>query len=147
MKVYADSSFLVSLMVEDGNTDAARRFLLKHPQVLPYNPLHRLEVRNGIRLRVHRREIDAGRRDAALRQIDDDLADGLLMHQAMPWTEALRQAESLGATHAERLGTRAADTLHVAAALLTGVQRFLSFDRKQRALATAAGLQVAPALP
>jgi predicted nucleic acid-binding protein len=144
MKVYADSSFLVSLTVEDGNTDTARRFMLKHQQALPLNPLHRLEVRNGIRLRVHRKELDAVRREAALRQIEDDLADGLLFHQAMPWTDALRLAETLSASHTEKTGTRAADTLHVAAALITGVKRFLSFDKKQRSLASAAGLEVKP---
>ena len=144
MKVYADSSFLISLTVEDGNSDAARRFMLKHRHALPFNPLHRLEVRNGIRLRVHRKELDAVRRDAALRQIEDDLTDGLLFHQAMPWTDALRRAESLSTSHTEKTGTRAADTLHVAAAMITGVKRFLSFDRRQRLLARAAGLEVKP---
>ena len=144
MKVYADSSFLVSLTVADGNTAAARRFMIKCRQALPFNPLHRLEVRNGIRLRVQRKEIDVARREAAHRQIDDDLADGLLVHQPMPWTEALRRAESLSAAHTERIGTRAADTLHVAAALITGARLFLSFDKKQRALASAAGLEVKP---
>lgn len=144
MKVYADSSFLVSLSVEDGNTAAARRFMIKHQHALPFNPLHRLEVRNGIRLRVQRQELDASGRDAAHRQIEDDLAEGLLIHQAMPWTEALRRAEALSAAHTEQLGTRAADTLHVATAALTGAIRFLSFDKKQRALAHAAGLEVKP---
>ena len=144
MKSYADSSFLVSLTVEDGNTDSARKFMVKHQQALPFNPLHRLEVRNGIRLRVHRKELDAARRVAALRQIDDDLTDGLLVHQAMPWTDAMRQAEALSASHTEKTGTRAADTLHVAAARITGAIYFLSFDKKQRALASAAGLDVKP---
>ena len=144
MKYYADSSFLVSLTVEDGNTDSARKFMVKHQQALPFNPLHRLEVRNGIRLRVHRKELDSARRVAALRLIDDDLTDGLLVHQAMPWTDAMRQAEALSLSHTETTGTRAADTLHVAAALITGAKHFLSFDKKQRALASAAGLDVKP---
>ncbi len=65
-------------------------------------------------------------------------------HQAMPWTEALRRAEALSAAHTEQLGTRAADILHVAAALITGAEGFLSFDKRQRALASAAGLAVVP---
>ena len=141
---YADSSFLVSLVIEDGKTPEAKRFMLRHPEALPFNPLHRLEVRNGIRLRVLRGEIDTARREAAFRQIEEDLADGLLVHHALPWTDALRQAEQLSADHAERIGSRSADTLHVAAALLAGAKRFLSFDKRLRELAKAAGLEVKP---
>lgn len=142
--VYADSSFLISLLVEDGNTDEAKRFMARHTRILQFNALHRLEVRNGLRLRVWRGEIDAQRRSAALRLIENDLADGLLLHVPLAWTDALRQAEKLSAAHAEELGCRAADTLHVAAALLAESELFLSFDKKQRALAKAAGLHVKP---
>lgn len=144
MTGYADSSFLISLTVEDGNTEDARRFMTRHPGPLPFNPLHRLEVRNGLRLRVHRDEIDTVRRAAALRQIEEDLEDGVLVHQAIPWTEAMRKAEQLSADHAERIGSRTADTLHVAAALLAGARQFLSFDKRQRDLAKAGGLDVKP---
>ncbi len=144
MTGYADSSFLISLTVEDGNTEDARRFMTRHPGPLPFNPLHRLEVRNGLRIRVHRDEIDTVRRAAALRQIEEDLEDGVLVHQAIPWTEAMRKAEQLSADHAERIGSRTADTLHVAAALLAGARQFLSFDKRQRQLAKAGGLDVKP---
>ena len=144
MTGYADSSFLISLTVEDGNTEDARRFMTRHPGPLPFNPLHRLEVRNGLRIRVHRDEIDTVRRAAALRQIEEDLKDGVLVHQAIPWTEAMRKAEQLSADHAERIGSRTADTLHVAAALLAGARQFLSFDKRQRDLAKAGGLDVKP---
>ncbi len=116
----------------------------RNPGALPFNPLHRLEVRNGLRLRVHRDEIDTVRRAAALRQIEEDLEDGVLVHQAIPWTEAMRKAEQLSAAHAERIGSRTADTLHVAAALLAGARQFLSFDKRQRDLAGTAGLDVKP---
>ena len=141
---YADSSFLVSLFTEDTNSAAATRFMERNPDPLPFNPLHRLEVRNGIRLRVQRGEIDTDRRTAAFRQIEEDLADGLLVHSPLPWTDALRKAEHLSADHAERIGSRSADTLHVATALLAGATRFLSFDKRQRELAQAAGLEVKP---
>lgn len=134
----------MSLTVEDGNSDEARRFMIRHPEALPFNPLHRLEVRNGLRLRVWRGDIDEARRAAALRQIDEDLGDGVLVHQAMPWTDALRRAEQLSSDHAERIGSRAADTLHVAAAVLGGARRFLSFDNRQLSLAKATGLAVKP---
>jgi len=141
---YADSSFLMSLNVEDANTEEAKRFMSGNPSALHFNPLHRLEVRNGLRLRVWRGEIDAPRRAAALRQVEEDLADGVLVHVSVPWTEALRKAEQLSAAHAEQIGSRTADTLHVAAATLAGTRRFLSFDKRQRELAKSAGLDVKP---
>jgi len=55
-----------------------------------------------------------------------------------------KEVEHLSADHAERIGSRSADTLHVAAAMLAGARRFLSFDKRQRELAKAAGLQVKP---
>ena len=67
-----------------------------------------------------------------------------MAHVALPWTDALRKAEQLSADHAERIGSRLADTLHVAAAMLAGTRRFLSFDIRQRELAKAAGLEVKP---
>lgn len=141
---YADSSFLLSLHVNDAHAGAARMFMARKAECLPFNPLHRLEVLNGIRLLVFRGEMTREERTTAIRQIEEDLADGLLLHQPMPWTDALRKAGELSADHAERLGTRSADTLHVAAAQLCGAKEFLSFDKRQRKLAAAAGLAVRP---
>jgi len=141
---YADSSFLMSLLIEDGNTDEAKQFMARNPAVLAFNPLHRLEVRNGLRLRVHRGEIDKPARAAALRRIDEAIEGGNLAHCPIPWTDALRKAEQLSASYAERIGSRAVDTLHVGAALVAGARRFLTFDKRQRDLAKAAGLDVKP---
>jgi predicted nucleic acid-binding protein len=141
---YADSSFLLSLLVEDGNTQDAVRFMRRNPEVLAFNPLHRLEVRNGLRLRVFRKEIEGVERTMAIRQMESSLDNGLFVHVPLPWTDALRKAEELSAAHAERIGSRSADTLHVAAALLARIEVFLSFDERQRDLASAAKLVVKP---
>ncbi len=80
----------------------------------------------------------------ALRQIEEDLSDGILVHIPLPWTDALRKAEQLSESHAERIRSRAADTLHVAAALLGKIRTFLSFDERRCSLAKAARLAVKP---
>ena len=144
MEAYADSSFLVSLFGEDANSLAAQRWMSPQAESLPFNPLHRLEVRNGIRLAVRRGELDPADRRTALAQLDADLRQGLLAHSPIPWTDALRRAETLSAAHTETLGNRAADILHVAIALESGAKTFLSFDAAQRALAEAEGLAVHP---
>ncbi len=73
MEAYADSSFLVSLYGEDANSPAAQRWMSRRAEVLPFNPLHRLEVRNAIRLAVRRGELDPADRRAALAPLDADL--------------------------------------------------------------------------
>ena len=76
----------------------------RHP--LPFTPLHRLEVRNAIRLRVFRGEITPEQRQQAFQEIESDLAGAVLEHIAVPWIDTLREAEALAAGHAERLGVR-----------------------------------------
>ena len=46
---------------------------------LPFTPLHRHELRNALRLAVFRKEIDAGRRQAAFLDIESDHMQDLQM--------------------------------------------------------------------
>src|SRR5690606_5976481 len=107
---------------------------------LPFTPLHRHELRTALRLAVFRKEIDTERRHAAFADIDSDLADGILAHVTIRWTDAFRGAEHLGKTHTETLGIRGMDLLHAGVALTLGARRFLTFDLRQAELAKAAGL-------
>jgi hypothetical protein len=111
---------------------------------LPFTPLHRHELRNAVRLRVFRGEITAEQRAEAFREMDADLADNILAHTTIPWTDAFREAESLAAAHTETLGVRSFDLLHVGMAVALGATEFLTFDARQAALAKAAGLKVKP---
>lgn len=144
MDTYADSSFLVSLVSEDTNTATARGWMARRAAPLPFNPLHRLEVRNAIRLSVKLGRVDREQRSAAFSRMEGDFEEGFLVHSPIHWTEALRRAETLSAAHTETIGNRAADIFHVAIALESGAKFFLSFDANQRALATAEGLAVKP---
>ena len=112
---------------------------------LPFTWLHSLEFRNALRLRVFRNEITPAQRDASLNAMLTDLAAGVLAHAAPPLADLTVETERLSVLHSETLGTRSLDILHVAAALVLGIPEFLTFDRRQHALATAAGLR-APVL-
>ena len=68
----------------------------------------------------------------------------MLAESPVAWAEVYAGAEALSAAHTETLGMRAADVLHVAAAVALGVTIFLSFDTRQKALAATAGMQVMP---
>lgn len=119
-------------------------WMQKAREPLPFTPLHRLELRNAARLRVFRGEISPVQRKLALLEIDTDLASAILAHTPIPWTDAFRAAEELGAQHAEKLGVRSIDLLHVGIALALKATDFLTFDTRQGNLAGAAGLRVRP---
>lgn len=144
LDAYADSSFLVSLYRRDRNQEAARRFLLSRALLIGFSPLNRIELRNALRNLAARGEIVEEERRNAFRRIDEDLDAGLLLHIPVNWTEAFRRADLLSDRHALREGQRTIDLLHVAIALEARVTAFLSFDRRQRRLADAAGLAVMP---
>lgn len=145
MKAYADTGFLCSLYAPDAHTGAAVARIKLQTLPLSVTWLHQLELRNALRLRVFRNEITTAQRDASLNAMLADLAANVLVHAVTPLMDLTIEAERLSVLHSETLGTRSLDILHVAAALILGIPEFLTFDRRQHALATAAGLQ-APVL-
>jgi predicted nucleic acid-binding protein len=134
---------MVALYLPQPSSIAATAFMQRHGEPLAFTPWHRLEVRNAIRLAVFHKLIDSPQSRTQLKQMDTDLRDQtLLVHTPVDWVAVLRQAEKLGAAHAEDFGCRSADLFHIAAAVELGCQLFLTFDERQRKVAKAAGLTV-----
>ncbi|MGB7748382.1 MAG: type II toxin-antitoxin system VapC family toxin [Verrucomicrobiia bacterium] len=143
MKTYADSSFIVALYLQQQSSAVAAAFMQRHGEPLPFTPWHRLEARNAIRLAVFHKLIDSTQSKTQLKQMDVDLHDEtLLVHTPVDWVAMLREAEKLGAAHAEDSGCRSGDLVHVAAAVELGFDLFLTLDERQRKMAKAAGLSV-----
>jgi predicted nucleic acid-binding protein len=144
MRAYADSSFIVSLYLPEPNrTELAIAYMERHREALPFTPQHRLEVRNAIRLLVWSKRISVTDRSRVFKEIDADLdSEIFLIHTPLDYTDTYRRAEKIGAAHNESIGSRSSDLFHVAAALQLGFKQFLSFDRKQNDIATAAGLHI-----
>lgn len=140
MGAYADSSFLVSCYLVDANTPQAKAFLLTHSGPLPYTALHELEVRNALRLGVFREMLTEEQAQAAARTIDDDLRSERLVRTSVRWSDVFRSASRLSTRHAATTGTRSLDILHIATAKALRLKSLASFDTRQRALGTLAGL-------
>ena len=145
MKTYADTGFLCSLYAPDAHTVVAAARMKRQALPLPVTWLHQLEFRSALRMRVFRKEITPVQRDASLNAMLADLATGVLAHAPSSLVDLTLEAERLSVLHTEMIGTRSLDILHVAAALVLGKPDFLTFDRRQHALAVAAGLS-APVL-
>lgn len=144
MSDYADTSFLISLYIGDSLSSSAADIIGPGPVGLPLSPFGRLEVRNALALGQFRRVLSKAQFEAAQRAIDDDLATCRLVEVAWP-AAAFELAHRLVSLHSARFGTRSLDVLHVASALALGADTLLTFDRRQAALARAAGLRVRPA--
>lgn len=123
-------------------TQTVLKWLQNALQPVTFTPIHRLELRTALRLRVFRNEITVAQRALAFAELDSDLEDGVLRHVTIPWTDALKHAERLGMLHVETAGIRSVDLLHLGIAICLESTHFLTFDGRQRMVAEAAGLRV-----
>ena len=144
MSVYADSSFLASLYLIDGNFAAADQFMRATGAALPLTSFGAFELKNAIRGAVVRRTATEAEARRVLALIQRDTGNGLLVPTTCDWEAVYSQAESLSDHHTMIGGHRALDVLHVAAAWVLGHTDFLTFDQRQSELARQAGLTVHP---
>jgi hypothetical protein len=144
MSHYADSSFLASCYLIDANTPRAKAYLLGTGLPLVFTVLQALEVRNAFQLGLFRGLFSASDAASARANLELDLKSGRLVKQAVKWLLAFRISSHLSERHSALIGTRSLDVLHVAAAKSLRAKVFVSFDDRQRKLAAAVGLIVAP---
>ncbi len=141
--VYLDASILFSLYYRDANTSAALALLKDAVPPLLVSALCELEAINAFSLRVFRKEMSVLNMSNAIRDLEADIESGVLHFQPLP-ESAFARAKSLAQSLTPAIGIRAADLLHVAAAIELGAKSLYTFDRKQHQTARAAGLKVNP---
>lgn len=144
MKCYADTSFILSLYIQQDNSNTATGFLHHHKLSLLFTSLNRHEFRNAVRLCVFRRQITVKESVSVLSFLEEDLKTGVFLSANVSWSLAFNIAEELSGKHTESMGIRGMDILHVAVAKSLDVPEFLTFDIRQKALAEKAGLKVRP---
>jgi predicted nucleic acid-binding protein len=142
MKTYADTGFLVSLHTTDANTTSARIRMKRYGAPMPWTWLHEIEFRNAIRLQAFRGQIDSSEIGDILHKQSLGLDRGVYFAANAALNEVTKVAERLGAMHTEIRGTRSLDVMHVALALVLDMKDFLTFDKRQAALAKASGMRV-----
>ena len=141
MSDYADTSFLVSLYMLDGNSALAAAQMKRAALPLALTPLGEIELTNAFQLRLFRKELDHSKVKAAQKLFREDMANGVMVLRPLP-PGAFDEARRLAEKHTRRLGTHSLDVLHVASALVLRTETFYTFDEKQRKLAKAEGLLV-----
>ena len=141
MRIYLNTSFLISLYSPDVNSSAAAEAVAAANHVHLVSTLTELEALNALDLRVFRKEISAGQAKSSSRDFEQDLSRRVFQLVRLP-DAAFSRARQISREMTARLGTRSADVLHVAAAVELQAERLYSFDHQQRKLARAHRLKV-----
>ena len=134
MRIYVDTSFLVSLYSPDANSAAAAQVMQLSRGELLVTTFGELELINALHLRVFRKELSSNQAKSSLEVFEADLKNRLFQLITLS-DQAFERAHQLSFKTTARLGTRTADLLHVAAALELKADYLYSFDLQQRKLA------------
>lgn len=141
MRIYLDTSFLISLYSLDANSASAAQTMQASQNAYVISTLTELEAVNALGLRVFRKEISGIEAKSSLRNFAKDLREGVFqvvrLHE-----ETFQRAQQISLRTTARLGIRTADLLHVAAALEIKADCLYSFDHQQRKLARAFKLKI-----
>ena len=143
MNAYADTSFLISLYIEDANSAAADSLVRLYRPTFLLTPFGEAEFSNAVELRVFRAELTKSQARVVRDEFLSDLRAGVL-HSEELGREVWQTARRLVRRRTARLGSRTLDVLHVATALVLKPDAFCTFDERQRRLARAERLRVLP---
>ena len=146
--IFPDTSFLCSLYRRQVHSPAAIAYMAAANQSLPVSSLLLLEFRQSVRFQNRFFSIDRSKGfppvegSRMLRDLQSDLANGVLEIMTVDWADVHRIAEELSHKYTAQGGHCLADILHVATALHLGSPAFLTFDANQKKLAEAEGMSV-----
>ena len=141
-RVYVDPSALARLYIHCEGSREMAVWRARVGGVLPVTHHGRTEVVNAICRARFLGHLDAAGCAEALGDLEEDFALGRMVQADILWRGALSRAADLSRRHTPDLGTRALDVLHVACALELRLPHFLTFDERQRLLASAVRLKL-----
>ena len=145
MKWYSDASYLVSAFGEDSNTLEAKCWLRQCADFpILITRLTVLEAETALRAAVADGRLTQEKMQAAMADIHRSVLEGHLQRKDVPHHQWFPQGHRISMHATTGCVCRALDVLHVAAAVIVKAKGMLTFDKHQRELAKAEGLEVAP---
>jgi predicted nucleic acid-binding protein len=140
LRLYADTSFLVSLYSPDVHSTQAAVQMSRLRGRLLLTPLGELELTNALELRIFRKEANEMEIRRAQAEFEEHARSGVFELEGAPAT-VYERARHIARKRTAIVGVRTLDILHVASALLLGADRFWTFDQRQSELAKAEGMR------
>lgn len=150
MIAFPDTSFLCAIYRQQTNSATAAAYFQRMPEPLHCTALLLYEFRQSLRFQVwlnsQNPKLGFGPKECsqALRDLESDVASGAVLLVPADWAAVHQRAEDISKAHTMANGFRTMDTLHVSTALHLGATEFLTFDLRQRKLATSECLKVRP---
>lgn len=144
MILYADTSFLITLYVEEERTRDSLRLFRRYKKPVTAMWFSLLEARNALRLLHFRRQLDANALVQKLALLQESLTKRTIVVGSVGAEDLATRAETISSHYTSRHGLRTLDLIHVAAASLLTATDFATYDERQRAVAEHIGLAVAP---
>lgn len=141
--IYLDTSAFVKLYFLEEGSDFVQSCVTSQDDSLPVWDVLEAELINACRLKAFWGDITPVQADQQIALFEQRLRRGQY-HVAEVDRSALMGSFRSLCRQTPQLGCRTMDILHVACALQLASARFLSYDDRQRALATHAGLSVLP---
>lgn len=139
--VYIDPSALARLYIHQAGSRETSIWLGKVNGALTVTHHGRIEIINAISRTVFLGYLTANAASEALADFASDFNAGRLRQADILWRSALNLAAELGQEYTPKLGTPSLVVLHVACAVELKSRYFLTFDLRQRKLASAVGLK------
>jgi len=140
LTAYFDTGVLVKTYILEKDSAVADALISQSLDPIPYTHFHAIEIRTALRLKRGRGEISDSQLKGALRDLQQDIDAGRLDRPAYDLSIVFHKAEQLSEKYAAATLSRSLDILHVAAAVVIGATQFITFDARQAALASKAGL-------
>lgn len=141
-RTYVDPSALARLYIHCEGSREMAAWRARVAGVLPVTHHGRTEIVNAICRAKFLGHLNAAGWAEALGDLEEDFALGRIWQADILWHAALNRAADLSRRHTPDLGTRALDILHVACALELRLPYFLTFDERQRQLASMVRLKL-----
>lgn len=141
--LYLDTSSLLKLYIFEPGSEFVQSRVTSQDQPLPIWEIQRAELTNALRLKVFWKEITLDQADTQIALFENRFKRGFYAFPQIDRSSLMECLLRLGA-ETPRLGCRTLDIFHVACALQIGATEFLSFDQRQNALASYAGLYLSP---
>ena len=141
---FADASFLVSFFARDEHGRKAERWWHKSNESLTASRLVLFEAENSIRTLPLSGKCSREEARWAIEKMKRAILEGLIEVREIRVKRLYPAALRLSVHYSEHKCFGAMDILHVVTARELGAETFVSFDVRQRELATSERLRVAP---
>lgn len=142
MKTYYDTGILLKLYLNEADSTPVRQFVVEEGRALLVHAFHQAEMISAIQLKVFRQDCSRVQARSTLEHIESDRRENVLIETTIDWNQAWPMCFELSRNYSQFTGCRTLDTLHLACALITESEQFVTSDERQIRMAKKVGLKV-----